>query len=77
MRIRIYYIMKFRNSNILSMNISENSIFESHFLMNESREIDDIQELKDIKELENIKEFEDIEELKDIEILEDIRILLL
>ena len=77
MRIRIYYIMKFRNSNILSMNILEDSIFESHFLINKSKEINNIQELRDIKELKNIKELEDIKELKDIKILKDIRILLL
>ena len=69
MRVRIYCIMKFRNLNILSMNILKDSTFKSHFLVNTSKKINDIQELRDIEELKDIEEFEDTEILKDIRIL--------
>ena len=55
--------MKFRNSDILSINISENSILESQFLIN------DLKEIKDIWELEYIKKSRYIKELKYMKIL--------
>ena len=70
-------MMKFRNSDTLSMNMSRDSTFESHFLMSELKVIDDIWELESTGELESIGELEDTEELRDIEVLEDMRILLL